>query len=237
MIVAQERLTTNEQPGSGSLRFPDHWWYRARSRLLRRALEPFVPDGMVVDVGSADGPSVSWLTAIPVDRDPRGLRDGVCADAANLPFPDRSIDAVSAFDVVEHVSDDSALLAEFHRVLKPAGRLLVSVPAYQWAWSEFDERAGHHRRYTRRQLVETVQDAGFTVERATYAFASTLPLFALARLIGSGGLGPVPRWQDRVLTTLSRIDERCLTLFDLPFGSSVFLAARVSLHSRAASRG
>ena len=220
--------TAGEQPGSGSLRFPDHWWYRARSRLLQRALGSFVPTGTMVDVGSADGPSVAWLRAIALDRDPRGLRYGVCADALGLPFKDGSLDGLSAFDVVEHVPDEHALLAEFRRVLKPDGRLLVSVPAYQWAWSEFDERAGHHRRYTRRRLTESVHDAGFTLDRATYAFASTLPVFAVARLTGGAKLGPVPRWQDRVLTGLSRIDEACLARFDLPFGSSVFLAARAA---------
>jgi SAM-dependent methyltransferase len=178
-----------------------------------------------VDIGSADGPSVAWLGAIPLDRDPRGLASGVCADALDLPFPDRSLDGLAAFDVIEHLPDEATLLGEFRRVLRPGGRLLASVPAYQWAWSEFDERAGHQRRYTRRRLTDALRAGGFDVERATYAFSSTLPLFAVARLAGRGTMGTVPAWQDRVLTSLSRVDEFVLGRFDLPFGSSVFAAA------------
>jgi SAM-dependent methyltransferase len=226
-VHAERQVDDNREPaGSGSLRFPDYWWYRARSRLLQQALAPYVREGTMVDVGSADGPSVGWLQAIPLDRDPRGLRRGVCADAQALPFPDGSLDAISAFDVIEHVSDDAMLLAEFRRALKPGGRLLASVPAYQWAWSEFDERAGHQRRYTRPRITEVVRDAGFTIERATYAFFATFPIFVLARLAGGGKVGSVSRWQDRLLVGLSRLDEQLLGKFDLPFGSSVFLAAR-----------
>jgi SAM-dependent methyltransferase len=218
--------TTDQRTGSGSLRFPDYWWYRARSRLLARALARFVPEGVVVDIGSADGPSVAWLPAIPLDRDPRGLSSGgVCADALNLPFADRSIDGLAAFDVIEHFPDDANLISEFRRVLKAGGRLLASVPAYQWAWSEFDERAGHQRRYTRQRITEVLRGGGFAVERATYAFASTLPIFAIARLAGGGNVGTVPAWQDRLLMALSRVDDLVLRRFNLPFGSSVFVAA------------
>jgi hypothetical protein len=64
----------------------------------------------------------------------------------------------------------------------PDGRLLLSVPAYQWAWTQFDVDAGHRRRYTRKRLVRAVEAAGATVERATYIFAGTLPLFAAERI-------------------------------------------------------
>jgi SAM-dependent methyltransferase len=212
-------------PGSASLRVPDYWWYRSRSRLLRRAIGSFAVAGRAVDVGSADGPSVPWLSAIPLDRDPSGLRTGICADALHLPFRASSLDGVYAFDVIEHFPDDAVILAELRRVLRRGGRLLVAVPAYQWAWSQFDVTAGHYRRYSKRRIVEAVRRAGFSVDRATYAFAATFPIFALARLTGGGRVGSIPRWLDRLLTGLSRIDEVLLARMDLPFGSSVFLAA------------
>ena len=86
-----------------------------------------------------------------LDIDPRGLEPGgVCGSALALPFGDATFDVVCAFDVVEHCEPEALALAELARVLKPGGRLLISVPAYQWAWTEFDEENGHHRRYTRR---------------------------------------------------------------------------------------
>ena len=148
--------------GSPSIDLPDYWWYRVRAELLRRVFEPYVgaPEH-VLDVGSADGPSVDWLEGhgrrTALDVDPRGLKPGdVCGSALALPFRDACFDVVAAFDVVEHVPDEDGILAELARVLRPGGRLLISVPAYQWAWSGHDVANGHFRRYTRPRAVAAV---------------------------------------------------------------------------------
>jgi SAM-dependent methyltransferase len=231
------------QSGSSSIEQPDYWWYRARSRLLEAALGGYLgtPERLL-DVGSADGPSVSWMRGagqrFTVDLDLRGLAPGtgVCASALALPFADASFDVVGAFDVVEHCEPQERALGELARVLRPGGRLLVSVPAYQWAWTDHDVRAGHHRRYTRPRLVAAVEEAGLAVQRATYAFTGVFPMFAAERLArrarrprtgsASQGLPHVPPALDRVLTGLSALESRALRHVDLPFGSSVLLAAR-----------
>ncbi|HEX5861657.1 MAG TPA: class I SAM-dependent methyltransferase, partial [Nocardioides sp.] len=158
---------TRSQPGSSSIGQPDYWWYRARTELLRAALGDHLGQPRrLLDVGSADGPSVKWMQGdhqrVAIDLDPRGLApgDGVCASALALPFRDGSFDVVGAFDVVEHCDPEDRALAELARVLVPGGRLLLSVPAYQWAWTDHDVRAGHYRRYTRPRLLAAVQDAG-----------------------------------------------------------------------------
>lgn len=236
------------QGGSPSIAHPDYWWYQARAELLRVALEGFVGSPQrILDVGSADGPSVRWLRGagpyISLDIDPRGLSDGgVCGSVAQLPFADQTFDVVSAFDVVEHCESEATALTELHRVLTPGGRLLMSVPAYQWAWTGFDVENGHHRRYTRSSAVRAVEAAGFQVQRATYAFASVFPAFALQRLARrvrekltgtsatkAADVVSVPQVSPRVerlLLTMTRIDERLLRRVDLPFGSSVLVAAR-----------
>jgi SAM-dependent methyltransferase len=174
-----------------------------------------------VDIGSADGPSVGWLEAhvrrIPLDIDPAVLPPGgVCASAMALPFADGALDAVSAFDVIEHFQAESGLLAELHRVVRPGGRLLLSVPAYRWAWSSHDVAAGHHRRYTRRRLVAALTAAGFAPDRVTHAFASTFPFFAADAL---------PTWVERMLLRCTRVDAWLLRFGDVPFGSSIFATA------------
>ena len=182
-------MTTGHHWGSASIARPEYWWYRARANLSWQAvLEEHVGEpARVLDVGSADGPSVGWLRGhgkqTALDLDPRGLGPGgVCGSAMRLPFRDESFDVVAAFDVVEHCSDEHVALAEAARVLAPGGRLLMSVPAYQWAWTEFDDQNGHHRRYTRPRAVAAVEAAGLRVERATYAFSAVFPLFAAERL-------------------------------------------------------
>lgn len=240
-------VTVSNHGGSPSIEQPDYWWYRARAELLRVALETYVGEPRrVLDVGSADGPSVGWLRGhgkhVSLDVDPRGLAvGGVCGSVLELPFKDGAFDVVSAFDVVEHCAPEERALEELHRVLAPGGRLLVSVPAYQWAWTGFDVDNGHHRRYTGPRLAAAVEGSGLVVDRVTYAFTSVFPFFAAERLSrrvresvrGKTGTGPVDvvavpqvsRPLERLLLTLTRLDERVIGRRDLPFGSSVFLAA------------
>ncbi len=239
---------TTSQPGSSSLRQPDYWWYRARAGLLQEVFGPFVGEPrQVLDVGSADAPSVGWLRGdhrlVNLDLLPDGLvpGEGVCGSVTALPFPAATFDVVGAFDVVEHCEDHHRAVSELARVAVPGGRVLLSVPAYSWAWTDHDDRAGHHHRYTRGQLTRLAEAAGLTVLRATYAFGAVFPLFAaergVRRLRGrrteagatldlGNRLPAVSPGQDRVLMGLSRLDQRLLRRVDLPFGSSVFLAAR-----------
>jgi SAM-dependent methyltransferase len=234
------------QSGSSSIREPEYWWYRARTELLEAALGGFLGSpGRLLDVGSADGPSVAWMQGdherFEIDLDPRGLTPGtgVRASALALPFGTGTFDVVGAFDVIEHCEPEAQALAELARVLAPGGRLLASVPAYQWAWSDHDVRAGHYRRYTRPRLVAAVEAAGLNVRRSTYAFAGVFPLFAAERVArrlrrrrggdGEQGLPQVSPTLDRVLTGVSSAEARALRRRDLPFGSSVFLAAEKPL--------
>ena len=230
--------------GSPSIEVPEYWWYVARADLLETALRSHVQGaGLTLDLGSADGPSASWLRdavarTVSLDIDPRGLgSDGVCGSALALPFADETFEAVSAFDVIEHCDPESQALAEVCRVLKPGGRFVMSVPAYTWAWSDFDVANGHHRRYTRARARIAVEAAGFSVQRVTHGFASVFPMFASERVArkvrrkGAQGavdvveVPSVPKPLNDALLAMSRLDRHILSRADLPFGSSVFLAA------------
>jgi SAM-dependent methyltransferase len=229
---------------------PDYWWYRARARLLRETFDAFVDPATgarrVLDVGSADGPANFWegrsADVIAVDPDRRGLVDGgICARLPELPFEDGLFDVVTAFDVIEHCAPEAAALDEVFRVLRPGGLFLMSVPAYQWAWTDFDVANGHHRRYTRRRAVTAVERSGFVVRRATYAFCAVFPAFAAQRLgarlaesrrsertrgpVDVVPVVPVSPLLERAFLRLCQLDERVLSRHDLPFGSSVLVAA------------
>jgi SAM-dependent methyltransferase len=238
-------VVTTRQLGSSSLHHPEYWWYRARAALLSTFFTPFLGSPrLVLDVGSADAPSAGWMRGdhrqVTLDLFPDGLvsGEGVCGSATALPFVDGAFDVVAAFDVVEHCEDDALALSELARVLAPGGRMLLSVPAYQWAWSDHDVRAGHHRRYTRKRLVRLVEEAGMSVTRSSYSFGSVFPLFVAERAARRARRGRpagahssqnrLPSVSPRIeslLMALSRVDARLLRRRDLPFGSSVFLAA------------
>ncbi len=234
------------QPGHGgspSHSVEDYWWYVARSDLLRTALARYAVNAAVaLDLGSADGPSAGWIPhvadhVVSLDIDPRGLSTtGICGSAMALPFADGTFDLVSAFDVIEHCEPEATALAEVARVLRPGGSFLMAVPAYRWAWSDHDVANGHHRRYTRARAAQAVGAAGLTIDRVTHGFATVFPFFAAERLVRRLRRGrteaqdiaeipQVPLLLNSALTRLSRLDSKVLARADLPFGSSVFLAA------------
>jgi SAM-dependent methyltransferase len=234
--------------GSPSIAAPAYWWYQARSDLLEVVMSPHLEaPRRCLDVGSADGPSVEWMRTqgkrIALDLDPRGLAPGdVCGSVDHLPFVDNTFDVVAAFDVIEHCPDEHLALTEIARVLVPGGRLLMSVPAYSWAWTHHDELNHHQRRYTRPRARAAVEGAGLEVLRATYAFAGTFPFFVADRArtrlrerrlpkpdLHDDVVAPLPEvspFVERVLLGASRIDHRLLRNRDLGFGSSVLVAAR-----------
>jgi len=77
-------------------------------------------------------------------------------------------DAAVCINVLEHVEDDAAMLADLHRVLIPSGRLCLFVPALPWLYSAADEEVGHYRRYDRARLLAKLHRAGFVVADCHY---------------------------------------------------------------------
>jgi SAM-dependent methyltransferase len=87
------------------------------------------------------------------------------ASVTDLPFAAASFDGAVLGEVLEHVEEDEAALAEIARVLRPGGTLALSVPANPKLFGPSDEWAGHVRRYTRPALLEACAAAGLTVNR------------------------------------------------------------------------
>lgn len=139
---------------------------------------------------------------------------GVSARESLEAFPaDQRFDGIYSVNVLEHVTDDRALLRAFRERLVPGGRLLSYVPAFPVLFSANDRRVGHLRRYRMRGLVEAVRAAGFHVESARYVDSLGFPAGLWYRYLGNrdGGLDvgavrlydslvfPVSRWLDRLL--------------------------------------
>jgi SAM-dependent methyltransferase len=152
--------------------------------------------------------------------------------AEELPFEDESFDVVTALDVVEHLDDDAAGLKEMHRVLKKGGKTLVFVPAFMWLWGVQDDISNHRIRYTKRQIVERLQKAGFRIERATFAnitfFAPVLAGRTLMKLTGIR-----PESENNInISALNGLfgkifsaERLWLDKFNFPFGVSIVVVA------------
>lgn len=173
-----------------------HWWYVGRRRILERVVDSLaLPQGVdILDAGCGSGRNLEWLarfgavTGLELSADSleyarrRAVGSVVAGSVEEIPLEGASFDLVTSFDVIEHV-DDRRALHELHRVLRPGGRLVVSVPAYPLLWSEHDARNHHRRRYTTRALLETARAAGFDPRWSSYFNLLLLPVAAAHRLI------------------------------------------------------
>jgi SAM-dependent methyltransferase len=163
----------------------------------------------------------------------RGMRRILQGRGERIPVITSSIPSVVALDVYEHIADDETALSETFRILQPGGVLVLSVPAFRWLWGPHDVALMHHRRYSRKEIVEKLSTAGFVVERASYAIFFLFPAVVLIRLIDKAlnrspevRLPKVPGMINRLLIGLQRFESRLLESFPLPFGSSVVVVAK-----------
>ncbi|MGO4360591.1 class I SAM-dependent methyltransferase [Terrabacter sp. 2TAF16] len=214
----------------------DHWWYRERRHLLAKAISGLVP-GRALDIGAAGGGNTRVLrehgwdaVALEYGSDGAEVAHGrglatLRGDATRLPLADDSLDLVMAFDLLEHLDDDAAAVAEVRRVLKPTGTYLVAVPADPKLWSEHDEAVDHVRRYTREGVLDLLDHGGFDVTDVRSWNVLLRPVVAMRRRTSSGSdlenLHPVVNFGLRTIITA----ERYLPVGGLP-GVSLLVRAQ-----------
>ncbi|MBI4342359.1 MAG: methyltransferase domain-containing protein [Candidatus Omnitrophica bacterium] len=229
-----------------------YWWHRVRWRAVRRSLHRTARRRAFsgyFDIGSGGGGLPGLLvndfafTEIRLFdqhevqgskiNHPRVTQHAVDLErfqADGLPAPE----LVTCLDVLEHLRDPAQLLRELRRCA--AGRtstLIVTVPAMRSVWSWWDELAGHHRRYTRRELERLLEDAGWRVVYCRYFFhAAVVPLWLRHRWRAGGGskrleFPRLPGWLNGWLERAFWLEYLATDWFPLPFGSSLIAVARV----------
>ena len=184
---------------------------------------------MLSQYGEAEGVDVSDEALEFCRKKGLNTRKGL---AEELPFEDDSFDLVTGLDVVEHLDDDIAGLKEMNRVLRPGGQALIFVPAFMWLWGVQDDISNHRIRYTRKQIVERLNVAGFTVERATYANITFLiPVFAGRIFMRLTGIKPESENNINVsalngfFASIFSAERFWLRKRNLPFGVSIVISA------------
>jgi SAM-dependent methyltransferase len=110
----------------------------------------------------------------------------IAGSVTALPFADGQFDAVVSNDVISQIDGPQAALAEFARVLRPGGTLVINLPAYMWMWSYHDDAVGTTHRYVRPEFAAMLVKAGFTPRRFTYWNALLFPaIWAQRRLLAA----------------------------------------------------
>jgi SAM-dependent methyltransferase len=174
-----------------------HFWFTARSELVVWLLRRHFPrPRSVLEVGCGTGGVLAQIAAEHPDVELTGgdlLKEALDVararvpqatllqlDARRLPYVDE-FDVVCALDVLEHVAEDGAALAEIERSLLPGGGVLVTVPQHPRLWSAADEYGRHRRRYTRTALHARIEEAGLETIRMTSWVTLLLPIVAASR--------------------------------------------------------
>jgi SAM-dependent methyltransferase len=172
-----------------------HWWFRARLSVVRAVLRRYVPPGgKGLDCSCGTGMTLRRLPGyVQMGADLSSLALGHCrhsglrrlmlADLTHVPLSDAVLDLVTCLDTLEHIEDDVAALAEIHRVLRPGGHVLVTVPAHPFLFSAHDRALHHVRRYRRAELKQKILATGFKLRRFTYINSALFPLVALVRTL------------------------------------------------------
>lgn len=230
------------------------WWYRGMLRILIGLLDPIAAGRRFERVLEA-GCGTGYLSRVlseryawpmyPVDLGQEGLRYarglGVArlaqCDIAALPFGDREFDLVLSMDVIVHFprGQEHQPMAEFARVLRPGGLLVIRVSALDILRSRHSEFAHERQRFTKSRLLRLLEDHGFQVERSTYANTLLLPA-ALAKFRiwepltnapPRSGVEPVSAWLDQLLYLPLAVEARLLGAgVGLPIGQSLIAIAR-----------
>jgi SAM-dependent methyltransferase len=227
-----------------------HWWFAGRRRIIAGFVEEICREikdrrARILDVGCGTGANLELLDqygdaeGVDISADAlafcraRGLDKVRLGAAEVLPYEEHSFDLVTALDVVEHLDDDVGGLKEMRRVLRPGGRALLFVPAFMFLWGVQDDVSHHRRRYTLKSLRRAVREAGFEVERATYANISFFAPILLGRaLMRATGIRPASENNINVSALnglLGRIlgaESALLRQLNFPFGVSALCVAR-----------
>lgn len=134
--------------------------------------------------------------------------------------------AVVAYNVLEHIPDDLGALRGMSRLVRPGGHVVLIVPAFPIAMSNFDREIGHQRRYRRAGLADLAARAGLDVVELHHVNAVGLFTWVVAvRLLrGRPKAGMALRTYDRVVPYLQWVEARRIP----PFGQSLLLVARTA---------
>jgi SAM-dependent methyltransferase len=234
--------------------FIDVWTRRA---LIEEIVPAIGPGAVIADLGCSSGYLLEelherWPDAllVGVDLVASGLRSAsrnvpeaelVLADVTRLPFGDATVDAVVSANLLEHVPDDAAALAEVARVLRPGGRAAIIVPAGPGLYDYYDRFLEHERRYGRHELAYLAARAGLRIVRDAYVGSLIYPAFwAVKKRNRRAHPNPSPeqtralverdiaRTQDSRLGALSTRIERALLDggIVIPFGIRGFTVLR-----------
>jgi len=226
-----------------------HWWFVTKKDIILDAITGHIKlqkDSTVLDIGCGSGLMLNALDelantsgmdisdeAIQFSKEifKGPIKQGSLPD--NVPFSNESFDLITALDVIEHIDEDIESLKAIRYLLKPSGKAIITVPAYMFLWSSFDEMNEHKRRYTLPELRQKLITAGFQIEKISYFNTILFPIVYMVRklnnLLGRDGASDVDmpgQAMNSILKSIFGLEKYLLRLMNLPFGVSILAVVK-----------
>jgi 2-polyprenyl-3-methyl-5-hydroxy-6-metoxy-1,4-benzoquinol methylase len=226
-----------------------HWWFVTRKNIVLDTIRIFFPKNnstKVLDIGCGSGVMLTSLQDVGqtfgMDMSDEAINfskeifegrveKGILPD--QVVYEKSFFDLITALDVIEHIDRDVASLKTMHSLLVTGGKLVVTVPAYMFLWSRFDELNEHKRRYTLAELNDKLIQAGFAVEKISYYNTLLFPIILVVRILnnllkrdGSSDTDLPIKPVNFVLQKIFGIEKYLLRVINLPFGVSIVAVAK-----------
>ena len=253
MIEAPERMNPEEYEKLAAID-RDHWFYAGKRAIVRHWIaryRPLAATDVLLDAGMGTG---AWLLTMARQCRIIGLDDyeeslriaqplveaaggrAIKTGLDHVDLPAATASVVTLLDVLEHLDDDASALREMVRLTRPGGLSVITVPALQMLWSDWDVVLHHRRRYSRSQLLGLVR-ATPGVELLHCAYTNTFSLLPIALIRMWRRLVPLKpgaaRMEDRIPALwLNRILYRlyvtpaCAAWWHPPAGVSLLAVLR-----------
>jgi len=228
----------------------DYWWNTGRKKIVCDLIKEQIKDIKnleILDVGcGTGGTSTAFLKfgnvtgtdfsslALKFAKN-KGLTNVVRSSVTSIPFRSEKFDIITVLDVVEHVQEDKQVLKEIWRMLKPNGIVVVTVPAFQFLWSEHDIASMHVRRYNNSTIIKILKDSEFKIIRSSYFVSFLFPFIAAYRLLAKRkikepnpkcDLVKFPQPINNFFEKIMFFENRLLKKVNLPFGLSIVCIAK-----------
>jgi len=227
-----------------------HWYNSAKREFVRRwifKVSSPKKDDLLLDCGAGTGLFAKEMEAhcqvLALDALEPALallrqrfrpKQVIAMTGKDIPLPSESVDYLTALDVVEHIEDDVAAVRGFHRVLKPGGVAVITVPASMLLWSEWDVSLHHYRRYKRKDLLALFDKNDWEILHINYTNSlAFLPALLLRKLRSPKLLEKEesrtefripPNWLNKLLKWI--FVKTSMWHFPMPFGLSLLLVVR-----------
>jgi SAM-dependent methyltransferase len=226
-----------------------HWWFVTKKEIVLDTINICLRksgDIKVLDIGCGRGLMLNALENIgqPFGMDMSDeainfskeifkgrVEKGVLPD--QIPYEEDFFDLITVLDVIEHVDRDIDSLKAIRSRLVSGGKAVITVPAYMFLWSSFDELNEHKRRYTLSELNSKLVQAGFTVEKISYFNTLLFPAVFVVRMLnnllkrdGASDVDMPSRPLNYILEKIFGIEKYLLRFVSLPFGVSILAVVR-----------